>query len=194
MIQSREDFRFYLNEDMKRNLHFEKMTLKRWLIHQYRLFIKTNGDMAYNLLKALRQLEYAKNCPKGKSLMGSIIYRYRVIRFARLSYQYNVTLHENTIGYGLYLPHIIGGGIVINCKSIGNNCAINCNVLCGNKHTQEDIPTIGNNVDLTTGCKILGRITIGDNALIAPNSVVVKDVPENAIVSGIPARILKIKE
>ena len=93
----------------------------------------------------------------------------------------------------IYLT-LLGGGIVVNCKSMGNYCAINCNVLLGNKHTQEETPTIGNNVDMTTGCKILGKVTVGDNALIAPNSVVVKDVPANAIVSGIPAKILKFKE
>lgn len=54
--------------------------------------------------------------------------------------------------------------------------------------------TIGNNVDLTIGCKVIGGIKIGDNVTVAPNSVVVKDVPANAIVSGIPAKILKMKE
>lgn len=77
---------------------------------------------------------------------------------------------------------------------MGNYCAVNTNVLCGNKHTAEQIPTIGNNVDLTTGCKIIGAVTIGDNAVVAPNAVVVKDVPENAIVGGIPAKIIKFKE
>lgn len=52
---------------------------------------------------------------------------------------------------------------------------------------------IGNNVDMTIGCKIIGGVTIGDNDIIAPNSVVVKDVPDNAIVSGVPAKIIKIK-
>lgn len=89
---------------------------------------------------------------------------------------------------------LLGGGIVVNCKSMGNYCAINCGVLLGNKHTQDEIPIIGDNVDMTTGCKILGNVKVGNNALIAPNSVVVKDVPENAIVSGIPAKILKFKE
>ena len=52
---------------------------------------------------------------------------------------------------------------------------------------------IGYNVDLTIGCKIIGGVTIGDNVIVAPNSVVVKNVPDNAVVSGIPAKILSIK-
>ena len=89
---------------------------------------------------------------------------------------------------------MIGGGIVVNCKSIGNYCAINSGVLLGNKNSQDEIPTIGDRVDMTTGCKIIGKVTIGENATIAPNSVVVKDVPANSIVSGIPAKILKYKK
>ena len=51
---------------------------------------------------------------------------------------------------------------------------------------------IGNNVDMTIGSKIIGGVTIGSNVIVAPNSVVVKDVPDNAVVSGIPAKILSI--
>lgn len=193
MINSKEELAFYIREDMKRNLKCEKFTFKMYILHKYRLFIKSNGDMAYHYLKSLRKLEYAENCLKEKSLIGTIIYRIRIIKFARLSYKYNITLHPNTIGYGLYLPHIVGG-VIINCISMGNYCAINANVLVGNKHTAFDKPSIGNHVDLTTGCKLIGPITIGDNSIVAPNSVVVKDVPEGAVVSGIPAKILKIKE
>lgn len=194
MIKSRSDMDFYIQEDMKRNLRIEKMTIKSWLIHRYHLFVKTNGDMAFDLLKSLRKLEYAHNCKKHSSWVGYFIYRYRQVLYARKQFKYNITLPINKVGYGLYLPHLIGGGIIVNCRSIGNYCAINSNVLLGNNKTQDKIPTIGNNVDMTTGCKIIGNITIGDNAVIAPNSVVVKDVPANAVVSGIPAKILKIKE
>lgn len=77
---------------------------------------------------------------------------------------------------------------------MGNYCSINCGVLVGNKHTRYEIPVIGDNVDLTAGCKVIGKVTIGNNVIVAPNSVVVKDVPDNAIVTGIPAKILKFKE
>lgn len=47
-------------------------------------------------------------------------------------------------------------------------------------------------MDMTIGSKIIGGVTIGSNVIVAPNSVVVKDVPDNAVVSGIPAKILSI--
>ena len=77
---------------------------------------------------------------------------------------------------------------------MGNYCSVNAGVVVGNKDSQENIATIGNNVKLNVGCKIIGKISIGDNVIVAPNSVVVKDIPNNAIVSGIPAIILKMKE
>lgn len=97
----------------------------------------------------------------------------------------------NTVGPGLRIPHL-NGGIIVNCKSIGNNCTINSGVIIGNNDRGE-LAEIGDNVNLTVGCKIIGGVHIGNNAVVAPNSVVVKDVPENAVVSGIPATILKNK-
>lgn len=67
-------------------------------------------------------------------------------------------------------------------------------MIVGNKGSQENRATIGNNVEMAAGCKVIGKITIGDNAVICPNSVVIKDVQTNAVVSGVPAQIIKIKK
>ena len=64
-------------------------------------------------------------------------------------------------------------------------------MIVGNNGSQEKIATIGNNVSLLIGCKVIGKVTIGDNSVVAPNSVVVKDVPENCVVSGVPAKIIR---
>lgn len=53
---------------------------------------------------------------------------------------------------------------------------------------------IGNNVGFGPGVKVLGKVTIGDNCFIAANAVVVKDMPANAIVGGVPAKIIKMIE
>lgn len=85
-------------------------------------------------------------------------------------------------------------GVIVNCKSIGNNCKINSGVVVGSKHNNSQIAEIGNNVELAVGCKVIGKIKIGNNVVVAPNAVVVKDVPDNAIVGGVPAKIIKMKE
>lgn len=89
---------------------------------------------------------------------------------------------------------LIWRGIIINCKSMGCNCKVNAGVVVGSKHDNTQVAEIGDNVELAVGCKVIGKIKIGNNVLVAPNAVVVKDVPNNAIVGGVPAKIIKMKE
>ena len=155
------------------------------------VYIGNEPSHAFRMVRALRLYEYALN--NSSSLFGKIRLLFRSLRFRQLSYKYRVFIKPNTVGYGLRLTHI-GGGIYINCNKIGNNFGISTGCVVGNKDSNENIATIGDNVGMTIGSKVIGRISIGNNVTIAPNSVVVKDVPDNAIVSGIPATILKFKK
>ncbi len=84
-------------------------------------------------------------------------------------------------------------GVVVHARAvIGENCGIGTNVTIGGRSGHKEVPVIGNNVRIYTGSKVLGPIHIGNNAVIGANAVVIKDVPENAVVAGVPARILKI--
>ena len=96
-----------------------------------------------------------------------------------------------TIGKGTRFAY--GGiGVVIhaNCV-IGDDCIIGTNVTIGGRSGRIKPPTIGNNIYISTGAKILGDIQIDDNVIVGANSVVIKDVPRNAIVVGVPSRIIK---
>lgn len=85
-----------------------------------------------------------------------------------------------------------GIGVVIHKRAvIGENCMIGSNVTIGGRSKSKDVPRIGNNVYIATGAKILGNITIADGCVIGANAVVICDVPQNSIVAGIPARIIK---
>lgn len=56
-----------------------------------------------------------------------------------------------------------------------------------------EVPTVGDNVFISLGAKVIGKVRIGNNVTIAPNAVVTKDVPDNAVVGGIPAKIIRMK-
>ena len=85
-------------------------------------------------------------------------------------------------------------GVVIGETTVvGDDCVLYQGVTlggtgkeCGKRH-----PTLGNNVTVGAGAKVLGNIQIGDNVKVGGNSVVVKDVPENCTVVGIPGRVVR---
>lgn len=74
---------------------------------------------------------------------------------------------------------------------MGENCQIYQQVTIGNNR---GIPTIGNNVVICAGAKVIGPITIGDDCVIGANAVVTKDIPSHSIVVGIPAKIIKTRD
>ncbi len=95
------------------------------------------------------------------------------------------------IGSDFFIDH--GGGVVIGETSvIGNNVTMYQGVVLGGVATDpvKRHPTLGNNVVVGTGAKLLGPITIGDNVRIGANSVVVNDIPSNSVVVGVPGKIV----
>jgi len=98
-------------------------------------------------------------------------------------------IHTEIIGSGFFIQH--GFSTIIVAKSIGENCWINQQVTIGYSNANEP-PTIGNNVSISAGAKVVGNITIGDNVKIGANAVVMKNVPPNCTVVGIPARIVRL--
>ena len=97
------------------------------------------------------------------------------------------------IGNRLFIDH--GMGIVFGeTTEIGDNCTIYHGVTLGGtgKDHGKRHPTIGNNVLISCGAKVLGPFRVGDNARIASNAVVLSEVPEDATAVGIPAQIVRI--
>ena len=95
------------------------------------------------------------------------------------------------IGKGTFFAY---GGIAVvihkNTK-IGNNVVISQCVTIGGRSKSLNVPIIGNNVYIAPGAKILGDIAVGDNSVIGANAVVIKDVPSNSVVAGVPAKVIK---
>lgn len=98
-----------------------------------------------------------------------------------------------TIGRGLVIDH--GTGVVIGeTAEIGDNCTIYQGVTLGGtgKNVGKRHPTLGNNVMIGAGAKVLGPLTIGDNVKIAAGAVALHDIPEGSTAVGIPARVVSI--
>lgn len=92
------------------------------------------------------------------------------------------------IGGGLIVQH--GYGTIIAPRKIGKNCWVNQGVTIGYTN-DNDCPTLGDNITVYAGAKILGNVRVGNNVIVAANAVVVKNVEDNCIVGGVPAKVIK---
>ena len=129
--------------------------------------------------------------------LAHFFYGHKLFFFARFVSQIGrfftgIEIHPGAkIGKQLFIDH--GIGIVIGeTATIGNNCTIYHQVTLGGTASSffKRHPDIGNNVMIGAGAKILGPITVGNNVKIGANSVVLKDIPDNVTVVGIPGRIV----
>ena len=127
------------------------------------------------------------------------MYRHRWFFLARCVSQWNrfwtgIEIHPGaTIGHRLVIDH--GMGIVIGeTAEIGDDCLLYQGVTLGGtgKDKGKRHPTLGNNVLVGSGAKVLGPFTVGDNARIAAGAVVLSEVPANATAVGVPARIVRM--
>lgn len=92
------------------------------------------------------------------------------------------------IGTGLVIKH--GTDTVIDAESLGENCLIFHDVFIGPNHLLAERPVLGNFVHVSTGARVLGKLTIGDHSVVAANAVITRNMPPNSLGIGIPARIL----
>ncbi|HIP59848.1 MAG TPA: serine acetyltransferase [Campylobacterales bacterium] len=91
----------------------------------------------------------------------------------------------SVLGYG-------GIGVVIHDRAvIGKNVSIGQNVTIGGTSKKYEVPVIGDNCELAAGAVIVGPVTIGKDCVIGANAVVVKDIPDNSVAVGVPARVIK---
>ena len=116
---------------------------------------------------------------------------YRFLRRHLYKHYHVVIGSKIRLGKNVWFPH--PHNIVIGEKTvIGDDCIIYHDVTFG--QNKGLYPVIGNEVIIYTGAKIIGGITVGNNVVIGANSVVTKNVPDNAIVAGAPAKIIRNKQ
>ena len=183
MIKTKIDLHEYLEADKAqygRSYHL----FKKWFIHgndfHVRLFMVT-----------LRYYEYYLN--KKRRLWDYILNFFYYWNYHRLRQKASLHIYPNTMGAGFNPIH--AGFIRIGkWVRIGKNCTILPMVLIGKKHPGPCTITIGDDCYVGTGVTILGPLTIGNNVTIGAGAVVTTDVPDNVVVAGVPAKVVKIKD
>lgn len=181
MIKTKEDLKLYLYEDAK-HVGFWKPTIKDWILRNEYWYI-------YHYIRHLRHVEYYINTKKKKSLF----FLWHWIRYKRLGFKLHYTIYPNTIEAGFRMFHC-GGFVHVGPNThIGKNCTLMPGVVFGNKNQNckwQEV-NVGNNCYFGLDAKIFGPVKIGNNVIVGANTVVIKDIPDNAVVSGIPAKIIR---
>lgn len=144
-----------------------------WVVISYRFGVWVRHDfnipILKQLLKLITRVEHELLC-----LITGIYIRF-----------------ETNIGPGLYIGHT--GMLVVNSHAIiGSHCTLSVGVVIGQagRGERRGCPTIGNDVYVGVGAKIIGKITVGDGSAIGANAVVTRDIPPHATAVGVPARVI----
>jgi serine O-acetyltransferase len=183
VITNKEDYIKYLYEDRMANGDIKSS----FLSSLKSLFIYSEPPLIMKYLRVLRKMEYLTN--SDRDLIKEISYRITRYRYNRLCHKLSIGIPINTVGYGLRMHHVGDIGLGYNTK-LGNYCTLQTGVMIG--PTSGQGPTVGDHVYFAPGAKVFGSMKIGNHVVIAPNSVVVKDIPDNCVVSGVPAKIIKM--
>ena len=149
-------------------------------------YVFFGGSYRYNFW--MRTCAYTRS----SVLLKFTLYPFAMWRLHHLTYKMGISISSATrIGSGFYIGHF--GGIVVNPESvIGKNCNISHGVTLGiaNRGRNKGCPTLGDNVYIGPGAKIVGAVKIGNNVAIGANCVVTKDIPDGSVVVGIPGRVI----
>lgn len=127
---------------------------------------------------------------KGRLALPGFLFCRLMLR--HYAFKYGISIPYNApIGPGFHLGHF--GGITVSSRArIGRNCNLSQDVTIGvsNRGSRAGVPCIGDNVYIGPGAKLFGGISIGNNVAVGANCVVTRDVPDNAVVVGIPGRVI----
>ncbi|MBQ9664947.1 MAG: serine acetyltransferase [Bacteroidaceae bacterium] len=188
MIKSKDDLKQYLEADRAR---FDNLpNLKDWILQNEKWYI-------YQFLSHLRYVEYYKNKLSLESSVRRFLlympFAWHWFRYKRLGAKLHFVIRPNTCGSGLMIYHIGDIIHVGDFVTIGRNCTLLPGVVFSAKRMGDHV-TVGDNVRFGLGSRIFGTVNIGDNVIIGANAVITKDLPNNVVAVGVPAKIVKKSE
>ena len=146
------------------------------------------GLLAVVVYRYGQWVQYCCRVPVVKQICE--LYYYLLFNWIRTRLQIEIP-RTAAIDGGFRIDHF--GGIIINSQFIcGTDLTITHGILIG--QTDSGVPKLGNGVSLGVGAKIIGGITLGDNVTVGTGAVVTKSFPANAVIAGVPARLLRFKD
>lgn len=184
VIKTRKELREFLKSDKE---IYIRPSLKKRLTD---IFLVRENYQLYRFVKDMRYTQYYTTNMR-KSIFYKLMYLYYSRRYNKKCIKYGLMIGPMAFDKGLCIYHM--GNIVINnLCSIGRNCKLHGSNCIGNSRRKDDCPTIGNNVRLGVGAKVIGDISIADNVTIAAGAVVTKSCYEEGVtLAGVPAQIIK---
>ena len=186
MIKNKNDYKYYLKKDLVA-LGMENKKLFTLII------CRSEKDYILKYQRLLRKTEYVKNCIREKSIWGELYFKLLTYRLLRAKLRLGFDIPPNVFGPGLCIVHT-GPIIVRGWANVGKNCRIYPMTNIGNDGLSdgiEQMAEIGDNVFISTGVKIIGKVKICDHVTLGAGAVVVKDIiKENTTWGGVPAKII----
>lgn len=179
MIKNKSDLRAFIKADAKAN---------GVVLGGLKNKIKNHFNPIWQYILVLRKYEFHKN--RKKTIFTYPLYLYYWFRYRSMCVKLSFTIPPNVCDEGLSLPHI--GTIVINpAARIGKNCRLHVGINIGASGGGVEAPVIGENTYIAPGAKLYGGISIGNNCFVGANSVVNKSFPDNSVLVGVPAKLLR---
>jgi serine O-acetyltransferase len=179
----------YLKYDLYRYFYPNNSISKISFFKKIRIILTTQGIWAICVYRLRRWNRYECNIYLLKVILKPIcLFLYIFIQIIT-----GISIGEYTdIGPGLYIGHF--GCIFIGGTKIGKffNISQGCTIGWAGRGEQWGMPTIGDFVYVAPGAKVIGKISIGNNVAIGANAVVTKDIAENCVVGGIPAKVINM--
>ena len=182
MIDSKEKLKFYLDSDR----------IALGMERRYPHFVsRYESDIIWKFQIALRKTEYYHNCKCNG--LHRLIYKMWQYRLFRLQIKTGFGIPINVFGPGFSISHL--GPIVINgFAKVGKNCRLHPFTCIGVDGRTNETATLGDNVYISTGAKIIGAVTIADDVCLGANTVVTKTIVESGTTwGGIPAKKISDK-
>lgn len=169
------------------------MNTRELILSDFRAYKNsTSFFREYIINRGLRVTTWFRIAQAARKSLPKVLFLPIRTHFRRISRKYGVDMPVSVIaGHSLRIFH--GFGLVLNGESVlGNHVTLQHGVTLGGK--KDGAPVIGNNVQIMPGSKLIGKIHIGNNVIVGANSVVTKDVPDNAVIAGVPFKILYYAE